>query len=315
MSAPPARPAPELRRSRRALLRRAALQGLASSALVAAPMLLAGCSLNPEQDHDGADAPDSGPLAKAARVAWVLSSGGPRGFVHVGVLSALDELGLAPDLLVGASVGALVAALYAGGHRGAALQALALDLQPWALADLAMSGSARFSGAPLAQWLRVRLPSPPLLQRLPLPVVSVAQRLDQRSAVAFTHGDAGLAVQAATAIEGRLTPVRIRGTLYADADQVMPLPVRLARSLGAQRVLAVDASAHEDRAPPGAQAYRQSDLRKRALTQPDADAADLVLHPDIGYWASLSRAYRAQLMRAGYEATLAAAPALRALHA
>jgi hypothetical protein len=78
--------------------------------------LLGGCSLDPDVDHDGADAPRSGALPRLPRTAWVFSSGGPRGFVHVGVLKALDELGLAPDLIVGASVGAVVGSLRAAGR-------------------------------------------------------------------------------------------------------------------------------------------------------------------------------------------------------
>jgi len=96
---------------------------------------------------------------------------------------------------------------------------------------------------------------------------------------------------------------------------VMPLPVRLAREFGAVKVLAVDASAHEDRAPPGAEAYREADLRKRALTRPDADAADLLLHPDLGYWAGIDREYRDRLIGIGYRSAMLHAPALRALHA
>jgi NTE family protein len=109
-------------------------------------------------------------------------------------------------------------------------------------------------------------------------------------------------------------PVVIRGERYADADLVMPLPVRLARSLGAQRVLAVDASAHEERAPPGAEEYRDGDRRKRELTQRDAEAADLLLHPDFGYWVSLSREYRERVIAIGYRSTMARAAELRALH-
>jgi NTE family protein len=133
--------------------------------------------------------------------------------------------------------------------------------------------------------------------------------------IAFNHGDAGLAVQAATAIEGELAPVRIRGVLYADADLVQPLPVRLARRLGAQRVVAVDASAYEDRAPAGTEPWRAGDLRKRKLTRPDADLADVLLHPDTGYYAGMSQAYRARTIEIGYRTTLAAADALRTLHA
>ena len=121
-----------------------------------------------------------------------------------------------------------------------------------------------------------------LLEQLPIAMVCVAQRLADRAVVGFSRGDLGLAVQAASAIEGQFTPVRIRGQPHADADLVMPLPVRLARALGATRVLAVDASAHEDRAPAGTERWRPGDLRKRALTQPDAALADVLLHPDLG---------------------------------
>lgn len=280
----------------------------------AAVLPLAGCAFDADTDHSGPDAPHAAPLPRAPRVAWVLSSGGPRGFVHVGVLKGLAELGLAPGLLVGASVGALVGTLWAGGLGADRLEALALDLQPLALARLAPGSDERFSGAALRELVAEQLPQRQL-QRLPLPMVCVAQRLSDGGVVGFSQGDAPLAVQAAAAIEGRLAPVRIRGERYADADLRMPLPVRLARALGATRVLAVDASAHEERAPPGAERWRSSDRRKRELTRPDADSADLVLHPDFGYWVSLSRDFRERAISAGYQAVRAAAPALRALHA
>ena len=283
--------------------------------------LLAGCALDPDADHGGPDAPAAAPLPGPARVAWVFSSGGPRGFVHVGVVKALDELGLQPDLIVGASVGALVAVLRAAGLRGPALQALALDLQPARLArlslSLSLSGSERLSGKALASLVHEQLKSlgqRPLLQTLPVMAVCVSTRLSDRAAIAFNRGDAGLAVQAACAIEGQFSPVRIRGQRHADADLTLPLPVRLARALGAQRVLAVDASAHESRAPPGTERWRAGDLRKRALTQPDAAAADVLLHPDIGYYASISREYRERCVEAGYRSTLAEAVRLRGLH-
>ncbi len=279
--------------------------------------LLAGCTLDPDADHSGPDAPTAAPLPRPARVAWVFSSGGPRGFVHVGVVKALDEMGLQPDLIVGASVGALVAVLRAAGLRGPALQALALDLQPARLARLSIGGSERLSGTALADLVREQLQAlgqRPLLQTLPVMAVCVSTRLSDRAAVAFNRGNAGLAVQAACAIEGQFSPVRIRGQRHADADLTLPLPVRMARALGAQRVLAVDASAHESRAPPGTERWRESDLRKRALTQPDASAADLLLHPDIGYYASISREYRERCIESGYRSTLAEAVRLKQLH-
>ena len=270
-------------------------------------------SFEARKDHRAADAPSQQPWNRSFGVAWVFSSGGPRGFVHVGVIKALDELGLQPDLIVGASAGALVGALRAAGHRGLALQALALQAQPWRVTRLNPWGPPWLSGDALADWVRDHT-AQRSLEQLDVPMACVAHRPALGDVVALNQGDTGLAVQASSAIEGDFAPVLLRGEAFVDADLHTPLPVRLAQQLGAVRVLAVDASAHEDQAPPGTEAWRAGDLRKRALTEPDARAADLLLHPDTGYYAGLSRAYRERVIDIGYRETLRQAEALRALH-
>ncbi len=285
-----------------------------AAALGAGSLLLPGCTLQAARNHRGADAPAAVPLGSTPRVAWVFGSGGPRGYVHVGVLKALDELGLRPDLIVGASVGALVGTLCAAGMPARDIERAALDLQPWDLVRWAPASQQRWAATGLADWVQQAVGGRQL-QQLPTPVLCAVQRLRDGAVLGFNHGHAGLAVQAAGAIEGQFTPVTIRGEAFADADLRMPLPVRLARAAGATRVLAVDASAHEDRAPDGASGYRDGDLYKRALTAPDAKLADLLLHPDFGYWVSLSDTFKRRAIDAGYQATLAAAPQLRALHA
>lgn len=246
-------------------------------------------------------------------MAWVFSSGGPRGFVHIGVLKGLAALGLAPDFVVGASAGALAGTLWAAGLGAPRLEQLALELQPWHFLRWNPRGPEWLNGNGLAGLVNETLGGR-LLQDLPVPVACVAVRVDDGEVLAFTRGDPGLAVQASSAILGQLAPVRIAGVRYADADQHLPLPVRLAHRLGASRVLAVDASAHEDRAPPGAARYREADLRKRALTRPDARLADVLLHPDTGYWAGWSRAYRERLIAAGEAAVHSQAAQLIEMH-
>jgi NTE family protein len=306
--------------SRRGVLAQGATMAFAASSLATG---VAGCSLTSDTDHDGADVPREGPLlggvARPPRLAWVLSSGGPRGFVHVGVLKALTELKLVPDLVVGASVGSLVGVLYAAGCTAQTIERLALDLGVSDAARLALGGQGRFSGEPLADFVRQELQraghAKTLLETLRLPMACVAARQADRQVMAFTQGDAGLAVQASAAIEDRFTPVRIRGQRYVDADLIMPLPVRLAKRLGAVVTLAVDASAHLDRAlPEGAARFREGDLRKQALTQVDATQADMVIKPYFGYYVSLSRAFREEAIAAGYQETMAMKAKLLALH-
>lgn len=266
-----------------------------------------------EEVFDGVDAPDARATGQTYQVAWVLSSGGPRGFVHVGVLKALAELGCKPDLVVGSSVGALVGCLYAAGLSLQRIETLALETSMANFIQPSMSGDQWLSAGGISRLVNTLLENKPL-QQLPIAFAAVAIDKASRRPHAFNWGNAGAAVQAACAIENRLASVTIRGRQYVDSDFVTPLPVRIARANGALRVLAVDASAHEDQAPEGTERYRAGDLRKRALTAPEAKLADMTLHPEFGYYASTSRDYRVRSIRLGYEQTLAQASALLALH-
>ncbi|MFN0162353.1 MAG: patatin-like phospholipase family protein [Burkholderiales bacterium] len=240
-------------------------------------------------------------------LALVLGSGGPRGFSHVGVLKALHEIGVRYDLMVGASVGALLGAVACAGAPMAQIEELALDFDFRSLFLLSLTGGVRLSGRQLGSFVNQevqRRAGTTALEKLPKRFAAVAFDETAGQAVVFNAGDVGRAVQASCAIPGRFDAVEIRGRRHVDPDQHAPMPVRLARSMGARRVIALDCSARVENAPPGAAAYRESDLRKRALVAEDARYADLVIHPEIGYWVSVTREYRERTMRAAYEQTL-----------
>ena len=279
---------------------------------------LTSCALTPNKNHDAANAPQA---LLPARVldglptnakALVLSSGGPRGFVHAGILKALDEIGVRPDLVVGASVGSLVGALYASGVSGNDITNIAMNLGSLRLATIALGAKERFSGEPLVAWVNEQVGGKPI-ESFKTKFAAVALRVKDGEVAAFTKGDTGIAVQASCAIVGTFTPVTIRGEIWADSDLKVPLPVRLARQLGATRVLGVDASAHEDKAPANSGRFRESDLKKRLLTVPDAASADINLHPFLSYWVSITQAFREQTIKAGYESTMAQAKAIERL--
>jgi NTE family protein len=279
---------------------------------------LTSCALTPNRNHDNPDAPLAAlPPAfidglSANAKALVLSSGGPRGFVHAGVLKAFDEIGVRPDLVVGSSVGSLVGALYSSGIGGKEIAAIAMDLGPLRLATLALGAKEQFSGEPLVAWVNGYVGKKPI-ESFKTKFAAVALRVKDNEVAAFTKGDAGVAVQASCAIVGRFTPVTIRGDIWVDSDLKVPMPVRLARQLGAAKVLSVDASAHEDKAPENAGRFREGDLQKRRLTSPDATNADLNLHPFFGYWVSFTQSFRERTIKAGYEATMAKAKEIEKL--
>lgn len=293
---------------------------------LAGAVSLAGCTLSSDENHDGSDAPaprnaDPGAVGSVRTqslpmrrigTALVLGSGGPRGFVHAGVLAALDELGIKPDAVVGSSIGSLVGALYASGMPGSQIREHALNIGVRDLGMFALGANERFSGAPIANWVNKMVGGRPI-EQFPMPFAAVVFNRNQGTLVAFERGNAGIAVQASCAVAGSFTPVRIRGEQYIDPDGKAPLPVRVARSLGARRVLSVDPSAHEDRAPDGASRYAASDRLKRELILPDAAASDVNLHPYFGYWVSFTDEFRQRAIKAGYDETMANAARIKAL--
>lgn len=238
-------------------------------------------------------APLAGP---APRIALVLGSGGPRGFAHIGVLKVLDEMGIHPDLIVGSSVGAMVGALYAGGYDARSLERLAKDLNMLRFYELRELLKKRGTGVPLQDYVEEKLEGR-TLEELRIPVALAATRLSDRKLVLFDRGDAALAVRASAADPDSFEPVPIGGDLYADGDELSPVPIRAARELGARFVIAVDVSAYVETTPPGVpQAWIDKDARRARQIRAEAPQADVLLHPDIGYYAGFSESYRRRVI-------------------
>lgn len=277
--------------------------------------IAAGCSVE-TRIVDGADAPSYAPpdpARPAPRLALVLAAGGPRGFAHVGVLRALAELGVRPDLVVGASIGALLGAALAAGLPTERIAALAFDFDFHSMLRWSPSTGAKLEGGAIATLLDDAL-GVRRFEQLPTPLAVVATHVADGRPVVFNRGLIAPAVQASCAIPGWFAPVRIGGRDLVDGDLSSPLPVRTARALGARRVVAVDVAVHADRPrPSGAERWVDSDRAKRAQIDAEARLADLVLHPYFGYWVSVKREFRERAARAAYEHTMAQAAALRAL--
>ncbi len=274
--------------------------------------LLASCGWGGEEVPPGR-LPRFQPLdGPAPRIALVLGSGGPRGFAHIGVLRVLEEMGIRPDLLVGSSVGAMVAVLYAGGYGAAALERLATRLNMLRFYELRELLKKPATGAPLQAYVNGELRGR-TLGELRIPVALAATRLSDRRLVLFDRGDAGLAVRASAADPDSFEPVRIGGELYADGDELSPVPIRAARGLGARFVIAVDVSAYPQTTPPGVpQAWIDKDARRARQVKAEAPFADVLLHPDIGYYAGISESYRRRVIATAEAYARSRMPQIRA---
>lgn len=283
-------------------------------ATVLGALLLAACNAdNVPPDRIPRFVPPAGSSPPA--VALVLGSGGPRGFAHIGVLKVLEEAGIKPDLIVGSSVGAMAGALYANGMKAADLEREAYQLNVLAFFELKMLGGGPASGATTQSWVNERVDHR-LLEQLPTPLVVAAARQRDKQLVLFNQGDTGLAVRASSASPGQFEPVRIGDEVYVDGDEASPVPIRAARSLGARFVIAVDVSAYESTTPPGVPAeWVEKDARRARQVASEAPAADVLLHPDIGYYAGHTEEYRRRVIAAAEKYTRERLPAIRAAYA
>lgn len=182
------------------------------------------------------------PVPKAApKIALVLGGGAARGFAHIGAIKALEAQGIVPDLVVGTSAGAVVGALYAAGNGGFELQRLALQMEEGEFSDWSLPDRGVIRGEALQNFVNRAIGQRPL-EKLPRLFAVVATDLQSGEAIVFRSGNTGMAVRASSSVPGVFQPVKINGREYVDGGLVSPVPVEVARSMGADFVIAVNIS-------------------------------------------------------------------------
>ncbi len=287
----------------------ACLQAYLPAALLA--ILLAGCA-GGIADFSGPDAPRFAayPATPAPRVALVLGAGGPRGFAEIGVLKVLEENHIEADLVVGSSVGAIIGALYANGMSAAEMEKIAMEFDPKSFLGVSLSGISGRGGA-IESFIEDHLGAKPL-QGLKRRLTIAAARKSDLVLTLFNHGNAGAAVRASSATPNQFSPVRINGVEYFDGDEATPVPIRAARQLGPAVVIAVDVSAYVSAIPPEAPTdWVERDRKRAAQVAAERDSADVLIHPDLGYYAGISEKYRRMCIARGEAAARAALPKIR----
>ncbi len=222
------------------------------------------------------DAPPGG-------IALVLSGGCLRGLAQIGVLKALHAHGVRPDCVVGTSVGAVIGALYAAGCTPLDIERAALDVRVARLKQWAFSRHGLWRLTGLQTLLRRHLPVT-AIEHFPIRFAAVATEWQTGRAMVIERGDAALAVSASAAMPGFFVPPTLAGRRCVDGCLVSPLPVRLARALGAAHVVAVDTLCDPGRvARPTMldRALQPTRLLVRALADQEAREADAVIAPDL----------------------------------
>ena len=291
-----------------------------SLALLAALLAggLAGCQTPPPAlPTPPPAAPPTPPVAlkppKPPRIGLALGGGAARGFAPIGVIQVLEEAGIRPDLVVGTSAGSLVAALYAAGRTGAELARVALAMDESAITDWSFPGRGMIRGDALARYVRDQTGGR-TIEQLPLPLGIVATDLDSGLAMLFQRGDVGLAVRASSAVPAVFQPVAIGGREYVDGGLVSPVPVRFARQMGAELVIAVDISSPPDgnaTGDPFKMLLQTFAIMGKSINTLELKDADLVLRPRLLGVSSADFTARKRAIDAGREAATAGLSALR----
>ena len=251
------------------------------------------------------------------KIGLALGGGAARGFAHVGVIQALEAAGIKVDLVTGTSAGSLVAAIYASGKTGAQLQTVAEGMEEASITDwtLPFFGRGMLRGDALARYVNQQVNNK-LMESMLIPLGIVATDLHTGQGVLFRQGDTGMVVRASSAVPSVFTPVKIGAAEYVDGGLVSPVPVRYARQMGADLIIAVDISS----APEGNAADNQLQIllqtfaiMGKSINSFELKDAELVVRPALVGVKSGDFTAKKRAIEAGRLAMQQAMPQLRAL--
>ena len=249
------------------------------------------------------------------KIGVALGGGFARGIAHVGVLRVLEAHEIPIDFVAGTSVGALVAAAYAGGtpleemeRRGA--ETHFRDFGRWTLSRMGMASNER-----LDEFLHKFTPAN-TFDQLKLPLSIVATDLMAGESVYFTSGEIGPALRASCAYPGLFLPVRYKGRILVDGFLTETVPAPAARRMGAEVVIGVHLEPGLLTTGPRNTIEvisRSFSILQMAAAQPWRAATDVLIEPNVHHILWDEFAKTPQLVEAGEAAARAALPAIKAV--
>jgi NTE family protein len=268
---------------------------------------------------------------KPKRIGLVLGGGAARGISHIGALLALEENGIYPDVIAGASVGALVGGLYAAGVSASRLQAIVANISWFDLVSLklpALNLGDLAKSLPLGLldldkmilWIDGLIGEGVRFEQLNTPFTAVATDLITSEVVAMNAGALAPALRASCAVPGVFTPYRRNGRLLVDGVVANNLPVSIARDMGADYVIAVDLLPPLEVAPASrhveprnlAEAAMTALFMLARATQSEQQYADVVVMPAIAHINLADLLAGEELLAAGKQAMEALLPKIKA---
>jgi NTE family protein len=217
------------------------------------------------------------------KIGLALSSGGARGFAHLGVLKVLVEEGIPIDAVAGSSMGSIVAVLLANGLDLEWCEQLAIHLKRKVWLDFTVPRRGFIVGDKIRELIRL-LTHGKRLEEMNMPVAVVATDLVRGERVVFTEGPAADAVRASISIPGIFEPVVMGDQVLVDGGVIDRVPVEAVRALGAELVVAVDVIPRAEKVKVDTIFDVISQtlvIMERERSRHRMPAADFLIHPDV----------------------------------
>lgn len=285
------------------------MSNILSSLILLLAALLAACATGPTTSPP----PLTIIAAPPPTIALVLGGGAARGFAHIGVIKMLDALDIKPDLIVGTSAGSVAGALYAAGFDGFTLQEMAFDLDKSMVTDWSVFGKGLVKGQALEDYINRAIGNKGI-EQLKRPFACVATQMRTGQPILFQRGNVGKAARASSSVPGVFEPVMIGGEEYVDGGLVSPVPIRFAKQLGADFIIAVDVSSpasREEALGKLSMLLKTYTIMGNSIRDAELPLADVVITPKQDLIASTDFESKHKAILAGERAALAAAPQIR----
>lgn len=178
---------------------------------------------------------------KHPKIGLVLGSGGPKGLAHIGVIKVLEENGIPIDFIAGSSIGALVGGFYAATKDIKKIEKMALNTN-WrlvlSLLDPSLS-KGLIGGEKVKDFIKNYIDKIHF-DKLKIPLSIVATDIKTGESVVMDEGDVASAIRASISFPLVFEPVKRNNRLLADGGLSLPVPVDIAKKMGADIVIAVN---------------------------------------------------------------------------
>jgi len=181
-------------------------------------------------------------MSSRKTVGLALGCGASRGWAHIGVIEALEDAGVPIDFIAGCSVGAYIGALYASRSLGSLKEFLfRMDGKNiFSYFDVVFPRSGLLNGSKRVHELFSMHTDAQTFEELDIPLMMVATDLERGKKVVLNSGNIIEALRASMSYPGLFAPVRVKDSWLVDGGLVDPVPVGMARAMGAEVVIAVD---------------------------------------------------------------------------